>query len=129
MSFAQLEYFIAVAEEKNLTRAAARLHVSQPPLSRQIKSLEEELGVTLFERSAEGMRLLPDFEDLLREAREITSRVRALPGLLKRSRGDAPIDAREGQRVESSRCGSAESANKERRPMRSKQVRTFGALS
>lgn len=84
MSFAQLQYFIVVAEEQNLTRAALRLHISQPPLSRQIKSLEEELGVSLFERSKSGMSLLPRGEQLLREAREITDRVRALPRLVER---------------------------------------------
>lgn len=90
MSFAQLEYFIAVAEEQNMTRAAARLHISQPPLSRQIKSLENELGVALFRRSTNGMRLLPDGEELLREAREITSRVQALPRLLRRRGSNEP---------------------------------------
>lgn len=83
MSFAQLHYFIAVAEEENLTRAAARLHISQPPLTRQIKSLEEELGVELFNRSKTGMRLLPPGRLLLDEARAITSRVQALPALIR----------------------------------------------
>lgn len=71
MSLAQLTYFVAVAEEQHLTRAAKRLHVSQPPLTRQIQQLEDELGVQLFERSPKGMRLLPDGETLLARAKQI----------------------------------------------------------
>jgi LysR family transcriptional regulator, benzoate and cis,cis-muconate-responsive activator of ben and cat genes len=71
MSLAQLTYFVAVAEEQHLTRAAKRLHVSQPPLTRQIQQLEDELGVQLFERSPKGMRLLPDGETLLTRAKQI----------------------------------------------------------
>lgn len=71
MSLAQLTYFVAVAEEQHLTRAAKRLHVSQPPLTRQIQQLEEELGVQLFERSPRGMRLLPQGETLLARAKQI----------------------------------------------------------
>ena len=71
MSLAQLTYFVAVAEEQHLTRAAKRLHVSQPPLTRQIQQLEDELGVRLFERSVKGMRLLPEGETLLTRAKQI----------------------------------------------------------
>jgi LysR family transcriptional regulator, benzoate and cis,cis-muconate-responsive activator of ben and cat genes len=53
----QLECFIAVAEELNLNRAAIRLHMSQPPLSRRIQRLEREVGVDLFRRTAGGMEL------------------------------------------------------------------------
>lgn len=53
----QLECFIAVAEELNLNRAAIRLHMSQPPLTRRIQRLERELGVVLFRRTAGGMEL------------------------------------------------------------------------
>ena len=57
MEFRQLRYFVAVAEEGNLTAAARRLHVSQPPITRQIKQLEEELRVELLVRSSKGVQL------------------------------------------------------------------------
>jgi LysR family transcriptional regulator, benzoate and cis,cis-muconate-responsive activator of ben and cat genes len=57
MELRHLRYFIAVAEEENVTRAAARLNVSQPPLSRQVRDLEEEIGVKLFVRHGKSVRL------------------------------------------------------------------------
>jgi len=71
MEFRQLKYFIAVAEELNIGRAATRLHISQPPLTRQIQQLEEEFGTQLFLRTARGVELTQAGEMLLRDARNI----------------------------------------------------------
>ena len=71
MELYQIKSFIAVAEEGNLTRAAMRLFASQPAVSAHIKSLEEELGVAVFERTRKGMRLTPEGEMLLPKARRI----------------------------------------------------------
>jgi DNA-binding transcriptional LysR family regulator len=75
VSLDQLRYFVAVAEEKSVGRAARRLHISQPPLTRQIRHLEAELGAPLFERVPRGMRLLPRGRLLLRHARSILAAV------------------------------------------------------
>jgi DNA-binding transcriptional LysR family regulator len=75
MELRHLRYFVVVAEEQNVTRAAERLHVSQPPLSRQVRDLEEELGVELFRRTAKSLALTEAGKIFLIEARAILLRV------------------------------------------------------
>ncbi|SFE66085.1 DNA-binding transcriptional regulator, LysR family [Actinopolyspora alba] len=67
----QLEYFVAVAETEHVGRAAERLRISQSPLSRRIADLEKRLGLVLFERSRQRVRLTPDGEVFLTEVRAL----------------------------------------------------------
>jgi DNA-binding transcriptional LysR family regulator len=76
MDLRHLRYFVAVAEEQNVTRAALRLHVSQPPLSRQMRNLEEELGIALFHREVKAVRLTEAGRVFLTEARIILKRAK-----------------------------------------------------
>lgn len=71
MELRSLYYFTVVAEELNITKAAERLNMTQPPLSSQLKQLEQELGVTLLDRSRHGMELTPEGQLLLERARQI----------------------------------------------------------
>ncbi len=71
MELRQLRYFVAVAEEGNISRAAQKIFLTQPALSRQIKALEEEIGHYLLERQAHSIRLTAAGERLLHEARDL----------------------------------------------------------
>lgn len=73
MELRHIRYFLAVAEEKNFTRAAEVLAIAQPPLSRQIKDLEEELGCDLFVRKTRGLILTPEGEKFKQYAQRIIS--------------------------------------------------------
>jgi DNA-binding transcriptional LysR family regulator len=80
-----LRYFVAVAEMENVSRAALKLHVSQPALSRQIRDLEDEIGFCLLERTAKSVRLteagrafLDDARALLQNADEAVTKARAV---------------------------------------------------
>lgn len=68
-----LRYFLMIVQEQNISKASARLHVSQPTVSRQLKELENELGTTLFERGNRTIQLTPDGEYFANQARQILS--------------------------------------------------------
>jgi LysR family transcriptional regulator, benzoate and cis,cis-muconate-responsive activator of ben and cat genes len=71
MDFTRLRYFVAVAEEANIGRAARRLNISQPPLTRQVQQLESEVGTALFQRTRKGVQLTNAGQVLFEEARNI----------------------------------------------------------
>lgn len=75
VSLDQLHAVVTIADTGTLVRAARRLHISQPPLTRKVRALEEELGVVLFERTPRGMRPTAAGEALLGRARAILGEV------------------------------------------------------
>ncbi len=79
-----LRYFLAVAAERNFTRAAERLHMAQPPLSRQILQLEEELGAPLFDRESRPLKLTPAGRLFYEQAIQVSHRMDELKMLMKR---------------------------------------------
>ena len=77
MKFRHLRYFATLAEELSFTAAARRLHISQPPLSQQIREFEEQIGTSLFERTSRRVELTPAGMALLKRARSILDQVDA----------------------------------------------------
>ena len=75
MNFRILNYFLTVAHEKNITKAAEVLHITQPTLSRQLMQLEEDLGTKLFDRSQHKFALTPSGQFLVQRAQEILDMV------------------------------------------------------
>lgn len=89
MELRHLRYFIVLAEELNFSRAAQRLHIAQPPLSQQIRSLENELGLQLFDRTTRPLQLTPAGQVFLEKARQVFTQVEQATVLAKRaSRGE-----------------------------------------
>lgn len=88
MELYQLRSFAAIAELGQLTRAAERLHVSQPAVSAQLKALEEKLGLALFERTATGMVLTPPGARLLKEAEKVLAAARDMQNVALSFKGE-----------------------------------------
>jgi DNA-binding transcriptional LysR family regulator len=82
-----LRYFVGVAEEASVSKAAERLHISQPALSRQIRDLEAELGLPLFDRVGRSIELTADGEDLLRRSREVLAQAEGVRDRARALRG------------------------------------------
>lgn len=90
MELRHLRYFVAIAEDMNMRRAAEKLRISQPPLSRQINDLEAEIGAKLFDRSSRKLKLTNAGEFFLKESREILQRAQRAAALAQAiNRGEA----------------------------------------
>lgn len=85
MNIRQLEYFMLTAECRNVTEAAERLHMAQPPLSRALRALEDELGVTLFSRSNKGVRLTDAGRILYEEAKPLFRQIENIQTTVRES--------------------------------------------
>jgi len=101
MELRQLRYFVAVAEELHFRRAAERLHISQPPLSQQIRALEDEIGFTLLRRTRRRVELTPAGAAFLRDARTLLGELSGAVATARR------IDAGQSGRLRVNFVGSA----------------------
>jgi DNA-binding transcriptional LysR family regulator len=86
-----LRYFVAVAEAGNLSRAAEKLFIAQPPLSLQIRQFEDEIGAALFNRHPKGMKLTPAGEALLPSARDLLDRAAGLADAARKAAGSGTL--------------------------------------
>lgn len=91
MNLRTLEYVVAVADLGHFSRAAERCNVSQPTLSLQIRSLETQLGIELFERSRHPVRLTPGGRRLIALMRSATTEVRQIQMLARTMRRTVPV--------------------------------------
>ena len=96
LNLRQLSYFIAVAEELHFGRAAERLDMAQPPLSRQIKQLEDELGAVLFNRGRNAITLTQAGSRLLERGRAVLAEIEDIKLELRRSAAALRPPARSG---------------------------------
>ncbi|WP_328609872.1 LysR substrate-binding domain-containing protein [Amycolatopsis sp. NBC_00345] len=91
MDLRELRYFVAVAEERHIGRAAARLRMTQPPLSRTVQQLEADLGVTLFHRIPQGVELTEVGQTLYDDARALLEQADRLEARIRSTAGRATL--------------------------------------
>ena len=114
MELRHLRYFVAVAEEGHVTRAAERLGIQQPPLSQQIRALETELDAQLFHRKPRGVELTPAGRAFFDEAKAILARV-----------GDAIAATKRAARGEAGRIGIGFTSSASFHPFVPRAIRAF----
>ena len=96
MELRQLKYFLSAARCLSFTRAAEECHIVQSAMSQQIRALEKELGVDLFERTRQGLRLTPEGEATVRESEALMERIQNLSAAVRAARNGAPAPLRLG---------------------------------
>ena len=84
MNLLHMKYAVEIAEAGSINKAAERLYVGQPNLSRAVKELESSLGVSIFDRSSKGMFLTPDGEVFIRSAKNILKQVDEVEGMFQK---------------------------------------------
>ncbi|MDP2309127.1 MAG: LysR family transcriptional regulator [Pseudomonadota bacterium] len=102
MSLDQLQAVVTIAEEGTIVRAARLLHISQPPLTRKLRALEDELGVELFDRGARGMRPTLAGQAFVASARGILAAVDEAAATVRAAATSGPPDPR-ARRLEGGR--------------------------